>query len=193
MSRELEMSSLKTFFEEVEPTKPPSDRQKFLRAISICIGLLAVLPVTCCIVTKKRQAEFDQIHDEARHLGGDAHVPPGDAGWDGFGITTYIELRLGSQAGDADLERLSRLPAFTRVHGLSLRGSAVTDASLGLLIREFNREPPSDGIGLSRVDLTDTAVTEAALRSLLQRIPTWKSVLHGSSRSPVDSRGEAKP
>jgi hypothetical protein len=186
------MSSAKTFFEDVGPTKLPSDRRQYLHAISICLGLLAVLPVTCCIVTAKRQAEFDQLHEEARLVGGDAHVPPGDAGWDGLGITTYIALSLGAQAGDADLERLSRLPAFTRVHALSLRGTKVTDASLGLLIREFNREPPSDGIGLSRVDLTDTAVTEAELRSLLKKIPTWKSVLYGSSKSPVDSRGEAK-
>jgi hypothetical protein len=187
------MSSTKTFFEEVGPTKLPSGRWRYLRAITICLGLLAVFPVTCCIVTAKRQAEFDQFRQEALRLGGDAHVPPGDAGWDGLGITTYIALSLGPQADDADLERLSRLPAFTRLNGLSLRGTRATAESLGLLTREFNRKVPPGGIGLSRADLTDTAITEAEVRSLLEKIPNWKSVLYGSSKLPVDARGEAKP
>jgi hypothetical protein len=102
-------------------------------------------------------------------------------------------MALGAQAGDAELERLSRLPAFTRVHALSLRATKVIDASLGLLMREYNQEPHADGIGLSRVDLRDTALTDAELRSFLKKIPTWRSVLCGSTKAPVDARGEAKP
>lgn len=138
----------------------------------------------CCVNTMRREAEFQRLYSEAVRLGGSANVPPGDAGWDGLGITTYIHLDLsGTKAGDADLERLVHLPAFARVHSISLAGTRVTDAALDLLERQLESETPSDGIGLSHVDLTDTSVTEAKVESLGKTRP-WKDFRYGPSKSP---------
>jgi hypothetical protein len=139
--------------------KPHPARKPILGKLG-CLGLLAILPVTCCVNTMRSGAEYDRLVVEAGRLGVQVSVPPGDAGWDGIGLTTYYVAEAGNKdLDDAGLERLIRLPAFARVRGLSLAGTRVTDKGVGLL----------EGLPLlTRLDLSRTAVTDLCMAPILR-------------------------
>jgi hypothetical protein len=149
--------------EDIGPAKSPPRGLRRLAVTLFYLGLVAFLPVTCCVNTISRGAEDRRLADEAWRLGGGASVPPGDAGWDGLGLSAYSILDLSNtKTGDADLARLVDLPAFARVRSLSLEGTPITDSGLAILEKALG----SKKLILGHVNVAGTSVTEAKVRSL---------------------------
>lgn len=165
--------------EDIGPAKSPFRGPRRLLLTLFYLGLVAFLPVTCCVNTMSRGAEDHHLSDEAMRLGGSAAVPPGDAGWDGLGLSAYSILDLSNtKTGDADLGRLVDLPAFARVRSLSLEGAPITDSGLAILEKALG----SKKLILGHVNVAGTNVTEAKVRSLNQTRP-WPVFGYGPAGS----------
>jgi len=109
----------------------------------------------------REKAAFDRFAAEVAKSWGRATVVEA-AVWSGR--IELVEVTFaGMSTSDADLERITRIGMFDRVHSLSLARTSITDRGVALLAGHPN---------IMRLDLSRTAVTDQGLASIARIGPS---------------------
>lgn len=128
----------------------------------VAIGFLLLALVLPMELRARREYEaIRRLSQEAKHLGGHAHIPV-EAGSDSWHGKIPVILELGRvDIGDQEFSRLASMNAFTNLIALDLSNTRITDKSL-----KFLEKAP----GLALLDVSRTQITDKGTESIA-RLP----------------------